>query len=60
MTVDVRNGNILNEYKGHQGPINNFIEVVHQQMAFVLTAGDDSNVHVYNISLASPSNFSVK
>ena len=60
VTLDVRNGSILYEFKGHYGPINCFIEVLHDNMSFVVTAGDDSNVHLYNISIPPASSEKVK
>jgi WD40 repeat protein len=46
--IDIRNGNILRTYKGHQAPINDFIEV--KEHKILVTAGDDFVCNVYDLT----------
>ena len=47
LVIDVRNGNILKIYKGHQASINDFVEV--PQHKLLVTAGDDFMCNVYDL-----------
>ena len=48
LVMDVRSGTVLRTYKGHQAPINDFIEVL--QHKILVTAGDDFMCNVYDLT----------
>jgi hypothetical protein len=48
MVIDVRSGTVIRTYKGHQAPINDFIEVI--QHKILVTAGDDFVCNVYDLT----------
>jgi len=43
--IDVRSGVVVNTYKGHAAPINEFVEVY--QRKWIVTAGDDNQCNIF-------------
>lgn len=48
VVIDIRNGNLIRVYKGHQAPINDFIEVKEHKL--LVSAGDDFVCNVYDLT----------
>ena len=48
VVIDIRNGNLIRVYKGHQVPINYFIEVKEHKL--LVSAGDDFVCNVYDLT----------
>ena len=53
VSIDVRSGQLIKTYRGHQGVINNFIEFQIKNeivdKCLIITAGDDSKINIYEI-----------
>lgn len=43
--IDVRSGIVVNTYKGHAAPINEFVEV--KLRKWIVTAGDDNQCNIF-------------
>ena len=50
VVMDVRDGSTLKIYKGHAGPINDFIECLKPGLHLLVTAGDDSKCNIYDLN----------
>jgi len=53
--MDVRNGSTLQIYRGHFGPINDFVEVIRGGLHVLATAGDDGTCSICDLDSESKS-----